>query len=76
MSWVLASVENGYRDIKRVIRDSQPREDVRFMKTMRNVALTLATAVLGVGALGITAPAHALDTNWPCAGCVKANPHP
>jgi hypothetical protein len=45
------------------------------MKTMRKVALTLATAVLGVGALGITAPAHAIDSNWPCAGCAKATPH-
>ncbi len=44
------------------------------MKTMRKVALTLATAVLGVGVVGITVPAHALDTNWPCAGCVKARP--
>jgi hypothetical protein len=45
------------------------------MKTMRKVALTLVTAVLSVGALGITAPAHAIDTNWPCAGCVRSAPH-
>jgi hypothetical protein len=45
------------------------------MKTMRKVALTLATAVFGVGALGLTAPAHAIDSNWPCAGCVRAAPH-
>jgi hypothetical protein len=46
------------------------------MNTMRKLALTLAAAVLGVGALGITAPAHALDTNWPCSGCAKApGPH-
>jgi hypothetical protein len=44
------------------------------MKTMRKAALTLAAAILGVGAVGITAPAHALDTNWPCAGCAKAGP--
>ena len=42
------------------------------MKTMRKEALTLAAAVLGVGAIGISAPAHAYDTNWPCAGCAKA----
>jgi hypothetical protein len=46
------------------------------MKTMRKVALTLVTAVLSVGALAITtAPAHALDTNWPCGGCVTSAPH-
>jgi hypothetical protein len=45
------------------------------MNMMRKVALTLAAAVLGVGALGITAPAHALDTNWPCAGCLRAPVH-
>jgi hypothetical protein len=44
------------------------------MNTMRKLALTLAAAVLGVGALGITAPAQALDTNWPCSGCLKAGP--
>ncbi len=46
------------------------------MKTMRKVALTLATAVLSVGALGITAPAHAIDTNWPCAGCAEGRTSP
>jgi hypothetical protein len=56
--------ENGY------VGDHQvyPREDVQFMNTMRKAALTLAATVLGVGALGISAPAHA-DTNWPCAAC-------
>ncbi|HEX3929778.1 MAG TPA: hypothetical protein VHW64_03685 [Nocardioides sp.] len=49
------------------------------MKMMRKVAVTLAAAALSVGVLGITAPAahapaHALDTNWPCAGCLKAPP--
>jgi hypothetical protein len=43
------------------------------MNMMRKVALALAAAVLGVGTVGITAPAHAYsDTNWPCAGCAKA----
>ena len=41
------------------------------MKMMRKVALTLVVAVLGVGAIGITAPAQAYDTNWPCQGCLK-----
>jgi hypothetical protein len=39
------------------------------MKMMRKAALTLAAATLGVGAIGISAPAHA-DTNWPCPLCV------
>jgi hypothetical protein len=60
----------------RVITSPDPREEVHFMKTMRKAALTLAAAILGVGAIGITAPAHALDTNWPCAGCAKAWPPP
>lgn len=44
------------------------------MNALRKVAVSLAAAVLGVGLLGITAPAHALDTNWPCSGCAKAGP--
>jgi hypothetical protein len=46
------------------------------MNTMRKVGLALVTAVLGVGVLGISAPAHAYDTNWPCAACAKAPHHP
>ncbi len=42
------------------------------MNRMRKAALTLAAALLSVVALGITAPAHAMDTNWPCPGCVMA----
>jgi hypothetical protein len=38
------------------------------MKMMRKATLTLVAAVLSVGAIGISAPAHA-DTNWPCAAC-------
>jgi hypothetical protein len=38
------------------------------MNMMRKATLTLAAMVLGVGALGISAPAHA-DTNWPCSAC-------
>ncbi|MBO0844389.1 MAG: hypothetical protein J2P22_03105 [Nocardioides sp.] len=42
------------------------------MNTMRKVGLALVSALLGVGLLGLSAPAHAIDTNWPCAGCAKA----
>jgi hypothetical protein len=54
------------------LKDPYPREDVRLMNMMRKVAWAFAAAVLSAGALGITAPAHAVDTNWPCAGCLKA----
>lgn len=46
------------------------------MNMMRKAALTLAAAVLSVGAVGITAPAHAYDTNWPCQGCFAKQAHP
>jgi len=61
-----------------VLGDPKPyREDVELMNTMRKVGLALVTAVLGVGLLGVSAPAHAyVDTNWPCAGCAKAPHHP
>jgi len=51
------------------------REDVQLMNMMRKVALAVAAAVVGVGMIGISAPAHAYDTNWPCAGCARAG-HP
>jgi hypothetical protein len=43
------------------------------MKTMRKMALALVSAALGVGVLGIAAPAHAYDTNWPCSGCLRVH---
>jgi hypothetical protein len=47
------------------------------MNTMRKVGLALVTAVLGVGVLGLSTPAQAMqDTNWPCAGCLRAPHHP
>jgi hypothetical protein len=47
------------------------------MNTMRKVGLGLVTAVLGIGLLGISTPAHANgDTNWPCSGCAKASTRP
>lgn len=45
------------------------------MNRMRKVALALAAAVFSVGAIGIAAPAQALDTNWPCQGCFQSGHH-
>ena len=45
------------------------------MKLFRKAGLAFVAALLSVGAVGITAPAHAYDTNWPCAACLKATPH-
>jgi hypothetical protein len=42
------------------------------MKMMRKAALTMAAALLGFGAIGISAPAAHADTNWPCSACFKA----
>ena len=41
------------------------------MKMMRKASLTLVAAILSVGAIGISVPAHA-DTNWPCSACFAA----
>ncbi len=41
------------------------------MKMIRKTSLTLAAAILSVGAIGISVPAHA-DTNWPCGACLRA----
>ena len=46
-----------------------------LMNLMRKAGLALVTAMLGVGALGITAPAHAYDTQWPCSGCLRPGQH-
>jgi hypothetical protein len=56
-----------------VTKGSDPREDVQLMNMMRKVALALGAAVLGVGAIGIAAPAQAMDTNWPCNGCMTGH---
>jgi hypothetical protein len=40
---------------------------------MRKVGLMLVTAVLSVGVLGISAPAHA-DTTWGCPTCLRPAP--
>jgi len=39
------------------------------MKNLRKLGLALITALLGVGALGVTVPAHAVDTSWGCPAC-------
>ncbi len=40
---------------------------------MRKVGLAVVTAVLGIGVVGITAPAHA-DTTWGCKTCLRVGP--
>jgi hypothetical protein len=50
--------------------EPNPREDVQHMKMMRKASLTLAAAMVSVGAIGISVPAHA-DTNWPCSACLR-----
>jgi hypothetical protein len=44
------------------------------MNTMRKIGLAVVTALVGLGALGLTAPAHAVDTTWGCGGCAHAKP--
>ena len=39
------------------------------MNNLRKVGLAVITAMLSIGALGITAPAHAVDTSWGCPTC-------
>jgi hypothetical protein len=39
------------------------------MKNLRKIGLAVVTALLSVGVLGITAPAHAYDTGWGCPAC-------
>jgi hypothetical protein len=41
------------------------------MNKMRKVGLTVVTAVLSVGVIGISAPAQA-DTTWGCPTCLRA----
>jgi hypothetical protein len=43
------------------------------MKLIRKAGLVLGATLLSVGAAGVVAPAHAMDTNWPCAACMKAH---
>jgi hypothetical protein len=41
------------------------------MKNLRKVGLTVVTAVLSIGVVSISAPAHA-DTTWGCKTCLRA----
>jgi hypothetical protein len=40
------------------------------MNKMRKIGLMVATAVLGAGVIGISAPAQA-DTTWGCPTCLR-----
>jgi hypothetical protein len=40
------------------------------MSNLRKVGLAVVTAVLSIGVLGISAPAHA-DTTWGCKTCLR-----
>jgi hypothetical protein len=42
------------------------------MNTMRKIGLIVATAMLSLGFVGMSAPAHAYDTTWSCPTCVRA----
>jgi hypothetical protein len=55
----------------RTLDQTCPGEDVQLMKMMRRLALALAVAVLGAGTIGVSAPAHAYDTNWPGTGLAR-----
>ena len=43
------------------------------MKLIRKAGLALGAALLSVGVAGMTAPAHAYDTNWPCGACLTTH---
>jgi hypothetical protein len=44
------------------------------MSNIRKLGLVVVTALMSLGALGIAAPAHALDTGWGCPAC-KTSTH-
>jgi hypothetical protein len=56
--------------VVRVMSAHKGGTDVR-MNNMRKVGLMVVTAVLSVGVVGISAPAHA-DTTWGCPTCLRA----
>jgi hypothetical protein len=41
------------------------------MNNMRKLGLAVVAALLSIGAVGISAPAHA-DTTWGCKTCLRA----
>jgi hypothetical protein len=40
------------------------------MKNVRKAGLVVVTAVLSIGVVGMSAPAHA-DTTWGCRTCLR-----
>ena len=42
-------------------------------RRMRKVGLMIVTVMLSFGVVGISAPAHAMDTSWGCPGCIRAS---
>ena len=38
------------------------------MKIARKVGITVAATIVSFGLLGVSAPAHAMDTSWGCGG--------
>lgn len=38
------------------------------MKIVRKASLVIAAAAVGVGFLGMSAPAQAMDSSWGCGG--------
>jgi hypothetical protein len=55
----------GFRVIK------PPQGGFSNMKNLRKVGLAVVTAVLSIGVVSISAPAHA-DTTWGCKTCLRA----
>jgi hypothetical protein len=56
----------------RVIDAPQGGTDVR-KHNMRKVGLAVVAAVLSIGSVAISAPAHA-DTTWGCKTCLRVGP--
>jgi hypothetical protein len=48
-----------------------PTGRIFSMKNLRKVGLAVVTAVLSIGVVSISAPAHA-DTTWGCKTCLRA----
>ena len=42
------------------------------MNNMRKIGLIVATGMLSLGFVGISAPANAYDTTWGCPTCLRA----
>jgi hypothetical protein len=48
-----------------------PTGRIYSMDNLRKVGLAVVTAVLSIGVVSISAPAHA-DTTWGCKTCLRA----